>query len=105
LQRVGGSPNTTATSRAALTLSPKEDHVIRICTDGKLKFLHDDKVTAALFNDGDIKMTRATDVRFNNSEKTWEIFLPGTDTKVINVGFADRASALSAEKILLEKLL
>jgi hypothetical protein len=50
-------------------------------------------------------MERASDVKFNNITKAWEVFLPGSDTKMVETSFKDRKSALAGEKIILEKFL
>jgi len=88
-----------------LNLRKKECDMIRIKPDGSMIFLHEDKITEALINEGDLKMERATDIRFSNSEKLWYVFLPGTETKVLSPGFVNRASALEAEKRVLNSML
>lgn len=80
--------------------------MIKISRDGAtVKFLHSDPITAALKNDGDINMSRASDVKFSNSDKLWYVCLPGTDTRIIPLGFTDRNSAISAEVEILSKFL
>ena len=88
-----------------LNLKKKESDMIRIKPDGSIVFLHEDKITEALMNEGDLTMRRATDIRFDNSEKLWYVHLPGEDTKVIEVGFANRFSALEAEKRVLNHMI
>ena len=88
-----------------LRLQRKEDNVIRIKPDGSMVFLHEDKITEALINEGDLTMQRASDLKFNNKTKAWEVFLPGSDTKMVETSFRDRASALAGEKIILENFL
>lgn len=88
-----------------LRLKRKEDSMIRIKPDGSIVFLHEDKITEALRDEGDLTMTRASDLKFNNTTKAWEVFLPGSDTKMVETSFRDRASALAGEKIILERFL
>jgi len=88
-----------------LRLQRKEDNVIRIKPDGSMVFLHEDKITEALINEGDLRMERASDVKFNNMTKAWEVFLPGSDSKMVETSFKDRKSALAGEKIILENFL
>lgn len=88
-----------------LNLKKKESDMIRIKPDGSIVFLHEDKITEALMNEGDLRMERASDVRFHNSDKLWYVHLPGEDTKIIEAGFKNRESALAGEKIILERFL
>jgi hypothetical protein len=88
-----------------LNLKKKECDMIRIKPDGSMVFLHEDKITEALINEGELKMERASDVKFNNKTKAWEVFLPGSDTKMVETSFKDRKSALAGEKIILERFL
>jgi len=88
-----------------LNLKKKECDMIRIKLDGSMVFLHEDKITEALINEGELKMERASDVKFNNKTKAWEVFLPGSDTKMVETSFKDRKSALAGEKIILERFL
>jgi hypothetical protein len=79
--------------------------VIRIKPDGSISYLHNDKITAALRNEGDLTMQRASNVIFHNKDKLWYIYLPDSDTKVLDVGFVDRESAIIAEVEVLQKFL
>jgi hypothetical protein len=88
-----------------LNLRKKECDMIRIKPDGSMVFLHEDKITEALINEGDLSMVRASDLRFNNLTKAWEVFLPGSNTKMVETSFRDRKSALAGERIILEKFL
>jgi hypothetical protein len=89
----------------SLRLQRKEDSMIRIKPDGSIVFLHEDKITEALINEGDLTMQRASDVKFSNSDKLWYVHLPGEDTKIIEAGFKNRESALAGEKVILERFL
>jgi hypothetical protein len=89
----------------SLRLQRKEGSMIRIKPDGSISYLHNDKITEALMNEGDLRMERASDVRFHNSDKLWYVHLPGEDTKIIEAGFKNRESALAGEKIILERFL
>jgi hypothetical protein len=88
-----------------LNLKKKESDMIRIKPDGSIVFLHEDRITEALMNEGDLSMQRASDLRFNNKTKAWEVFLPGSDIKMVETSFKNRASALAGEKVILEKFL
>ena len=89
-----------------LRLQGKEiKNMIRIKPDGSISYLHNDKITAALRNEGDLTMQRASNVIFSNQDKLWYIYLPETDTKVLEVGFIDRESAISAEIEVLSRFI
>jgi hypothetical protein len=89
----------------SLRLQRKEDNVIRIKPDGSITYLHNDKITAALRDEGDLTMRRASNVIFSNKDKLWYIYLPESNTKVLDVGFVDRESAISAEIEVLSRFL
>jgi hypothetical protein len=88
-----------------LKLKRKENNVIRIKPDGSISYLHNDKITAALRNEGDLMMSRASNVSFSNKDKLWYIYLPDSNTKVLDIGFVDRESAIIAEIEVLQKFL
>ncbi len=88
-----------------LRLQRKEDNVIRIKPDGSITYLHNDKITAALRDEGDLTMQRASNVSFSNKDKLWYIYLPESNTKVLDVGFVDRESAISAEIEVLNRFI
>jgi len=88
-----------------LRLQRKEDNVIRIKPDGSITYLHNDKITAALRDEGDLTMQRASNVSFSNKTKLWYIYLPESNTKVLDIGFIDRESAISAEIEVLSRFL
>ena len=88
-----------------LRLKKKEGSMIRIKPDGSISYLHNDKITAALRDEGDLTMTRASNVTFSNKDKLWYIYLPDTDTKVLDIGFVDRESAITAEIEVLNRFL
>ena len=81
----------------------QKEAVIKIKSTGDLSFLHDDQLTAALQGDGDVSMVRASDVSWDNDKKLWYVLYPGTKTKMLDMGFVNRAAALAAEKDFLEK--
>lgn len=76
--------------------------ILSINSDGSVKFLHSDPLTAAFQEEGSISIERASDVRFNNITKMWEVFLPDTDCLLISKGFKNRAEAIAAEIEVLE---
>lgn len=88
-----------------LNLKKKESDMIRIKPDGSIVFLHEDKITEALREEGDLTMQRASDLKFNNKTKAWEVFLPGSDIKMVETSFKNRESALAGEKLILQRFL
>ena len=89
----------------SLRLQRKDNSMVRIKPDGSIVFLHEDKITEALMNEGDLTMQRASDLKFNNTTKAWEVFLPGSDIKMVETSFKNRESALAGEKLILQRFL
>lgn len=78
------------------------EHSIRINLDGSMTFLHEDTLTAALKNEGEVHIERASDVSYDNEAQGWRVYLPGTKSKLFEGLFANRSDALAAEKKYLE---
>lgn len=77
-------------------------HTIRVNPDGSVTFLHDDILTQALKNDGEVNIKRASDVSYDNDAQGWRVYFPGTTNKLFEGLFATRAEALASEKKYLE---
>ncbi len=78
------------------------EHSIRINLDGSMTFLHEDTLTAALKNEGEVRIERASDVSYDNEAQGWRVYLPGTKSKLFEGLFTNRSDALAAEKKYLE---
>ena len=77
-------------------------HTILIDPNGFVTFLHEDSLTQALKNEGEVTIKRASDVSYDNEAQGWRVYVPGTQNRLFEGLFATRAEALTSEKKYLE---
>ena len=77
--------------------------MIKINPDGSMTFLYKDELMNALKDEGTSSVTRASDLKYNNFTRKWEVFHPGSDVKMFEEAFEHRADALKAEEAFIEK--
>ena len=77
--------------------------LVRISPDGKeVLHLYDDKVAQLTSKTSDIKVTRASDVFYDNESKCWRIKFRHTNA-ILALPFETRAEALEYERLVLEQ--
>jgi len=77
--------------------------LIRISPDGsEVLHLYDDKVVQITSKTSDIKVTRASDIFFDNKDKVWRIKFRHTNA-ILALSFETRAEALEYEQLVLEQ--
>lgn len=83
-----------------------ENIVIKVDNGGNVVFLYDDALRQPMAQLGDMEMTRASNIRWNEVTQMWDLFIVNKDgTETFHSDFANRGDAIEFELDELPRML